>query len=138
MLAHTLQINDATILDDVGSRILGNIRRTFEAFPHFAILELGECARALADPLLNNAVIPLKVQMNPCRGSTVLRRPAFAGEPKTHTVTEFVSTNVGPREAFKDIVKDILQVGAWVGAWVLLLLCVCVMCECNVLQGMTR
>lgn len=108
--AHTLRINDATTLDDVGTRILCNIRSTFEAFPHFAILELGECARALAEPLVNNAVIPLKVQMNPCRGSTVLRRPAFAGEPKTHTVTEFVSTNLGPREAFKDIVKDILQV----------------------------
>lgn len=107
---NTLRINDATTLDDVGARILANIRSTFEAFPHFAILELGECARALAQPLLNNAIIPVKVQMNPCRGATVLRRPAFAGEPKTHTTTEFVSTNPGPREAFKDIVKDILQV----------------------------
>jgi len=110
--ANTLLINEATALDDVGSRILKNIRRTFEAFPHFAILEIGECARALAEPLLSNAVIPLKVQMNPCRGSTVLRRPPFAGEPKTHTVTEFVSTNLAPREAYKEIIKEIAQIGA--------------------------
>ena len=50
------------MLDDVGSRILANIRSTFAAFPHYAVLELGECARALAEPLVTNAVIPLKVK----------------------------------------------------------------------------
>ena len=113
--ADTLRINELTTLDDIGGRILANIRSTFAAFPHYAVLELGECARALAEPLLTNAVIPLRVQMNPTRGQTVLRRPGFAGEPKVHTMTEFVMTNNGPREAFKDMVTEILQV---VGRWV--------------------
>jgi hypothetical protein len=73
--AQNLDIKTHTKLDPVGDQLRQNIKEVFASFPVLATLELGECARALAMPLINNSVLPLKLTMLKANKSTVIKRP---------------------------------------------------------------
>lgn len=61
--ASSLRLGDASQMDRPSEMLLQNLRTVFAAFPTFAMLELGECARALASPLRHNTVIPLDMPL---------------------------------------------------------------------------
>jgi hypothetical protein len=83
--AQELDIKHATKLDPIGASIRQNARAVFAAYPERAMLELGECARALCGPIVNGTAVSLTLTMaRRCPAKTV-RRPATCGKPGVAT-----------------------------------------------------
>lgn len=98
--AQNVDIKPNTTLDQTGALLRENIQTTFDAFPELAVLELGECARALAAPLSSNTVLPLKLLMKKTNNRTSVDRPQCCKTSGTmQQMLQPVSVSMSARDA---------------------------------------